>query len=198
MPRLCVSSEGAVDSIQLVTRMPLGRVRSVADAESATSVVLTRVLIRRPSCSRSRRPRGRREAPDRHAASRARSRTRRRTTTSAACGSSEPAADGVRRVGRAEPLVDGLLELQDALVASVRLARSERAARLRGERALRLSTRVPRPLLREAPLQLRPTSGQASTRSSRWPATSASSRTCPSLPSRPSRTASPARTTRSR
>ena len=30
MPRLCVSSEGAVDSIQLVTRMPLGRVRSVA------------------------------------------------------------------------------------------------------------------------------------------------------------------------
>ena len=30
LPRLCVSSEGAVDSIQLVTRMSLGRVRSVA------------------------------------------------------------------------------------------------------------------------------------------------------------------------
>ena len=46
MPRLCVSSEGAVDSIQLVTRMPLGRVRTVAvTPESATSVVLTKVLI---------------------------------------------------------------------------------------------------------------------------------------------------------
>ena len=30
LPRLCVSSEGAVDSIQLVTRMPLANVRSVA------------------------------------------------------------------------------------------------------------------------------------------------------------------------
>src|SRR4029077_10477895 len=46
LPRFCVSSEGAVDSIQLVTRMPLGRVRSVAvTPESATSVVLTRVLL---------------------------------------------------------------------------------------------------------------------------------------------------------
>ena len=46
LPRLCVSSEGAVDSIQLVTRMPLGSVRSVAvTPESATSVVLTRVLL---------------------------------------------------------------------------------------------------------------------------------------------------------
>ena len=46
LPRLCVSSEGAVDSIQLVTRVPLGRVRSVAvTPESATSVVLTRVLL---------------------------------------------------------------------------------------------------------------------------------------------------------
>lgn len=46
LPRLCVSSEGAVDSIQLVTRLPLGRVRSVAvTSESATSVVLTKVLL---------------------------------------------------------------------------------------------------------------------------------------------------------
>ncbi len=46
LPRLCVSSEGAVDSIQLVTRLPLGRVRTVAiTPESATSVVLTRVLL---------------------------------------------------------------------------------------------------------------------------------------------------------
>ena len=30
LPRLCVASEGAVDSIQLVTRVPLERVRAVA------------------------------------------------------------------------------------------------------------------------------------------------------------------------
>jgi chorismate dehydratase len=46
LPRLCVSSEGAVDSIQLVSRVPLERVRTVAvTPESATSVVLTKVLI---------------------------------------------------------------------------------------------------------------------------------------------------------
>jgi chorismate dehydratase len=46
LPRLCVSSEGAIDSIQLVTRIPLGQVRSVAATpESATSVVLVRVLL---------------------------------------------------------------------------------------------------------------------------------------------------------
>ena len=46
LPRLCVGSEGAVDSIQLVSRRPLEQVRSVAvTPESATSVVLTRVLL---------------------------------------------------------------------------------------------------------------------------------------------------------
>jgi chorismate dehydratase len=46
LPRLCVSSEGAVDSIQLVSKLPLHEVRSVAvTPESATSVVLTRVLL---------------------------------------------------------------------------------------------------------------------------------------------------------
>jgi chorismate dehydratase len=46
LPRLCVSSEGAVDSIQLVARVPLEQVRSVAvTPESATSVVLTKVLL---------------------------------------------------------------------------------------------------------------------------------------------------------
>src|SRR5690349_7872440 len=46
LPRLCVSSEGAVDSIQLITRKPLEHVRSVAvTPESATSVVLTKVLL---------------------------------------------------------------------------------------------------------------------------------------------------------
>jgi chorismate dehydratase len=46
LPRLCVSSEGAVESIQLVTKLPLERVRVVAvTPESATSVVLTKVLL---------------------------------------------------------------------------------------------------------------------------------------------------------
>src|SRR2546421_4451562 len=46
LPRLCVSSEGAVDSIQLVSRKPLEQVRTIAvTPESATSVVLTKVLI---------------------------------------------------------------------------------------------------------------------------------------------------------
>ena len=46
LPRLCVGSEGAVDSIQLVTRLPLQRVRTIAvTPESATSVVLTKVLL---------------------------------------------------------------------------------------------------------------------------------------------------------
>jgi chorismate dehydratase len=46
LPRLCVSSEGAVESIQLISRTPLDRIRSVAvTPESATSVVLTKVLL---------------------------------------------------------------------------------------------------------------------------------------------------------
>ena len=46
LPRLCVSSEGAVDSIQLVSRLPLEAVETIAvTPESATSVVLTKVLF---------------------------------------------------------------------------------------------------------------------------------------------------------
>ncbi len=46
LPRLCVSSEGAVDSIQLVSKLPLAEVRTIAvTPESATSVVLTKVLL---------------------------------------------------------------------------------------------------------------------------------------------------------
>jgi chorismate dehydratase len=46
LPRLCVSSEGAVDSIQLVSRAPLEHIASVAvTPESATSAVLVRVLL---------------------------------------------------------------------------------------------------------------------------------------------------------
>src|SRR3954464_13683762 len=46
LPRLGVGSEGAVDSIQLVSKLPLEQVRRVAvTPESATSVVLTKVLL---------------------------------------------------------------------------------------------------------------------------------------------------------
>jgi chorismate dehydratase len=46
LPHLCVSSEGAVDSIQLVSRAPLSSVASIAvTPESATSAVLVRVLL---------------------------------------------------------------------------------------------------------------------------------------------------------
>jgi chorismate dehydratase len=46
LPRLCVSSDGAAGSIQLVSKLPLERIRTIAvTPESATSVVLTRVLV---------------------------------------------------------------------------------------------------------------------------------------------------------
>jgi chorismate dehydratase len=46
LPRLCVSSEGAVDSIQLVSRVPLERVGSIAiTPESATAAALLRVVL---------------------------------------------------------------------------------------------------------------------------------------------------------
>src|SRR3954447_26040030 len=46
LPRLCVSSDGAVESIQLISKTPLERIRTVAvTPESGTAVVLTRVLF---------------------------------------------------------------------------------------------------------------------------------------------------------
>jgi chorismate dehydratase len=127
MPRLCVSSEGAVDSIQLVTRMPLGRVRSVAvTPESATSVVLTRVLIPRAELV----PLDNADADAKLLIGDAALRSAFEDPT--------PHHDlgrlWLERTGlpmvfavwaAPEPVVDGLGDLQQALVASVRLARSE-------------------------------------------------------------------------
>jgi chorismate dehydratase len=46
LPRVCVSSEGAVDSIQIVSRTPFPQIRKLAvTPESATSVVLAKVLL---------------------------------------------------------------------------------------------------------------------------------------------------------
>ena len=128
LPRLCVSSEGAVDSIQLVTPLPLGRVRSVAvTPESATSVVLTKVLLPRAELVPL-------EAwPDADA---------KLLIGDAALQSAFEDPTPHHDLGRLwlertglpmvfavwaapEPAADGLLELQDALVASVRAARTD-------------------------------------------------------------------------
>jgi chorismate dehydratase len=126
LPRLCVSSEGAVDSIQLVTRVPLGRVRSVAvTPESATSVVLTKVLL--PGA----------ETVPLDAPAEARLLIGDAALRSA-FEDPTPHYDlgrlWLERTGlpmvfavwaAPEPVVDGLAELEHALVASVRMARAE-------------------------------------------------------------------------
>ena len=128
LPRLCVSSEGAVDSIQLVSRIPLGRVRSVAvTPESATSVVLTKVLIPRAEI-----------VPLDQAADADAKLLIGDAALKSAFEDPTPHHDlgrlWLERTGlpmvfavwaAPEPVVEGLVELQEALVASVRLARSE-------------------------------------------------------------------------
>ncbi len=126
LPRLCVSSEGAVDSIQLVTRLPLGRVRTIAvTPESATSVVLTKVLL----------PQAEHVPLDERADARL-------LIGDAALRSAFEDPTPHHDLGRLwlertglpmvfavwaapEPTAPGLAELQDSLVASVRMARAE-------------------------------------------------------------------------
>jgi chorismate dehydratase len=126
LPRLCVSSEGAVDSIQLVSKLPLEHVRSVAvTPESATSVVLVRVLL--PEATHV--PLG--EAAD-----------AKLLIGDAALQSAFEDPTPHYDLGRLwlertglpmvfavwaapEPTADGLLDLQEALVNSVRAARAE-------------------------------------------------------------------------
>jgi chorismate dehydratase len=126
LPRLCVGSEGAVDSIQLVSRAPLEHVTSVAvTPESATSVVLVRVLL----------PEAELVAPEADADARL-------LIGDAALRSAFEDPTPHHDLGRLwlertglpmvfavwaapEPLVPGLGELEDALVASVRRARAE-------------------------------------------------------------------------
>jgi len=126
LPRLCVSSEGAVDSIQLVSKTPLEHIRTVAvTPESATSVVLTKVLL----------PEARLVLFDEPAEARL-------LIGDAALKSAFEDPTPHYDLGRLwlertglpmvfavwaapEPPAEGLLELQDALVASVRAARSD-------------------------------------------------------------------------
>ncbi len=61
LPSLCIGSDGAVESVQLVTQLPLPAVRTVAvTRDSATSVVLVRVLV---PARRDPRPRAPRPTP---------------------------------------------------------------------------------------------------------------------------------------
>ena len=125
LPRLCVSSEGAVESIQLVSKLPLEHVRTVAvTPESATSVVLTKVLL--PNATHV--PLGE-EADAKLLIGDAALRSAFEDPT--------PHHDlgrlWLERTGlpmvfavwaAPEPVVDALLELEEALVASVRAARA--------------------------------------------------------------------------
>jgi chorismate dehydratase len=126
LPRLCVSSEGAVDSIQLVSRVPLDDVRTIAvTPESATSVALTTVLL----------PHAEHVPLDEPADAKL-------LIGDAALKSAfedpTPHFDLGRlwldRMGlpmvfavwaAREPVADGMVELQDALVASLRQARAD-------------------------------------------------------------------------
>jgi chorismate dehydratase len=130
LPRLCVASEGAVDSIQLVTRVPLEQVRTVAvTPESATSVALTKILL--PDAA---------QAPL-EAYDTGESEAKLLIGDAALRSAFEdptPHYDlgrlWLERTGLPmvfavwacpEPLAEGLAELEDALVSSLRLARAE-------------------------------------------------------------------------
>jgi chorismate dehydratase len=126
MPRLCVSSEGAVESIQLVTKTPLERLRTVAvTPESATTVVLTKVLF-----------------PDAEHVPLEEPAEAKLLIGDAALKSSFEDPTPHYDLGRLwlertglpmvfalwacrEPVADGMTELEDALVASVQRARDE-------------------------------------------------------------------------
>jgi len=126
LPRLCVSSEGAVDSIQLVSRKPLEHVRTVAiTPESATSVVLTKVLL--PEAQHV--PLGEEADAKLLIGDAALKSTFEDPTPHYDLGRLWQERTGLPMVFAVwacpEPLHAGLAELEDALVASVRLARAE-------------------------------------------------------------------------
>ena len=126
LPRLCVSSEGAVDSIQLVSRKPLEQVRSVAvTPESATSVVLTKVLL--PEAEHV--PLGEDADAKLLIGDAALKSAFEDPTPHYDLGRLWLERTGLPMVFAVwacpEPLCGGLGDLEDALVASVRLARAE-------------------------------------------------------------------------
>ncbi len=126
LPRLCVSSEGAVDSIQLVTRLPFPQVSSVAvTPESATSVVLVRILLPKAEIV----PLGTDADATLLIGDAALKSAYEDPTPHFDLGRLWLDKTGLPMVfavwAALEPVVDGLAELEHSFVASVRLARSE-------------------------------------------------------------------------
>jgi chorismate dehydratase len=126
LPRLCVSSEGAIDSIQLVTRMSFGQVRSVAvTPESATSVVLVRILLPNAEIV----PLGFDADATLLIGDAALKSAFEDPTPHFDLGRLWLERTGLPMVfavwAASEPLVEGLIDLEHALVSSVRLARAE-------------------------------------------------------------------------
>jgi chorismate dehydratase len=126
LPRLCVASEGAVESIQLVSKKPLEQVRVVAvTPESATSVVLTRVLL--PEAEHV--PLGEDADATLLIGDAALRSAFEDPTPHYDLGKLWLERTGLPMVFAVwacpEPLAEGLAELEDALVSSVRLARAE-------------------------------------------------------------------------
>src|SRR5205085_9377379 len=126
LPRLCVASEGAVDSIQLVARKPLEQVRTVAvTPESATSVVLTKVLL--PEADHV--PLGENADATLLIGDAALKSAFEDPTPHHDLGRLWLERTGLPMVFAVwacpEPLAEGLAELEDSLVASVRQARAE-------------------------------------------------------------------------
>jgi chorismate dehydratase len=126
MPRLCVASDGAVDSIQLVSKKPLEQVRRVAvTPESATSVVLTKVLL--PEADHV--PLGEEADATMLIGDAALKSAFEDPTPHHDLGRMWMERTGLPMVFAVwacpEPTAPGLTELEDALVASLRLARAE-------------------------------------------------------------------------
>jgi len=126
LPRLCVASEGAVESIQLVSKKPLEQVRVVAvTPESATSVVLTKVLL--PEATHV--PLGEDADANLLIGDAALRSAFEDPTPHYDLGKLWLERTGLPMVFAVwacpEPLAEGLAELEDALVSSVRLARAE-------------------------------------------------------------------------
>ena len=126
LPRLCVGSEGAVDSIQLVSRTPLEHIRTVAvTPESATSVVLTKVLL--PEAEHV--PLGEEAEATLLIGDAALKSAFEDPTPHHDLGRLWLERTGLPMVfavwACADPAPEGVEELEDALVASVRKARSE-------------------------------------------------------------------------
>jgi chorismate dehydratase len=131
LPRMCVSSEGAVDSIQLVSRVPLPQIRSIAvTPESATSIVLTKVLLPHVEHVPLALDGGSEDADAKLLIGDAALRSAfEDPTPHYDLGKLWLERTGLPMVfavwAAPEPTVPGLPELEHALVASVRLARAE-------------------------------------------------------------------------